>query len=305
MDSDVEDIRNKGTMERKRCLPPWMLGITAAGKEKTSMIAAGDDINVSVGDEQLQQVEQSEHVSGGTKKNLVLPPVKDANGNTVKRIRKSSKRIIENENVVQQHEDVHERKKKRESVITGEENNAQNLKRRSKTYGCSGLDSSARLPSSQSCSSDVELSLDDLVTIAEEYVREEAEKDGEKEAGNGLPSKSSSSQLISRHVTKSEAGHIGMDFIKKRSIVNDGLPIENMQCTAPVITGNAAEDMLNIFLGPAVWKPREHKKLELAEYILQSHKLSENLNKGTVEGEEAPVMKKKGSLKEKIAMFLD
>ncbi|CAN6453699.1 unnamed protein product [Victoria cruziana] len=125
MDSIVEGVRNKDTMERKRYLPPWMLGTTAADKEKSSK--KPDNICVSVHDEQRQH-----HASSGIKKNVVLPPVKDASGDAIIRIRKSSKRTIENVDRVQKHEDVSE-KKKSKRVTTGEENNAQNLKMRSKT----------------------------------------------------------------------------------------------------------------------------------------------------------------------------
>ncbi|CAN6463494.1 unnamed protein product [Victoria cruziana] len=298
MDSVVEGVRNKDTVERKRCLPPWMLGTTAADKEKSSK--KQDNICISVHDEQRQPVGQSDHASSGIKKNVVLPPVKDASGDAIIRIRKSSKRTIENVNRVQKHEDVSE-KKKSKRVITGEENNAQKLKRRSKTYSFRDSENSTKLRSSQSCS-DIELSLDDLVSIAEEYVGAKAENDVQIEAGNVLPSESSS-QSMSRHETKSE--EVGMDFIKKGSLVNDGLPIKNMQCTAPVKISNAAEHMLNIFLGPAVWKPQEHKKVEPLEYMSQNHNLSNNLYSETVEGEEPPPVKKKGSLKERVAMFLD
>lgn len=74
----------------------------------------------------------------------------------------------------------------------------------------------------------------------------------------------------------------------------------------PRRTGDAAQDMLDLFLGPLLKKPQEEKKQ--FEFVLDdmkfSHKFKEQDQSDVVE-EMVPLTKKKCSLKDKVAAFLD
>lgn len=72
------------------------------------------------------------------------------------------------------------------------------------------------------------------------------------------------------------------------------------------ITGNPAHDMLDLFLGPLLKKPLEEKKK--TEFVMEDVAFCpkfelENQNK-IVREEIGPIMKKKSSLKDKVAMLL-
>lgn len=70
-------------------------------------------------------------------------------------------------------------------------------------------------------------------------------------------------------------------------------------------TGDPAQDMLDLFLGPLLKKPFEQENrsfIKDMEFAYEFQRQSQN----TVVGEEIePLMKKKSSLKDKVAMFLD
>lgn len=70
-------------------------------------------------------------------------------------------------------------------------------------------------------------------------------------------------------------------------------------------TGDPAQDMLDLFLGPLLKKPFEQENrsfIKDMEFAYEFERQSQN----TVVGEEIePLMKKKSSLKDKVAMFLD
>lgn len=70
-------------------------------------------------------------------------------------------------------------------------------------------------------------------------------------------------------------------------------------------TGDPAQDMLDLFLGPLLKKPFEQKTRSLIKDMEFAYEF-EMQSQNTVVGEEIePLMKKKSSLKDKVAMFLD
>ena len=74
-------------------------------------------------------------------------------------------------------------------------------------------------------------------------------------------------------------------------------------------TGDPAHDMLDLFLGPLLKKPVEEKK---NNFMLGDVAISQEVGKFGIESKKniareeiVPLMKKKSSLKDKVAMFLD
>lgn len=71
-------------------------------------------------------------------------------------------------------------------------------------------------------------------------------------------------------------------------------------------TGDPAQDMLDLFLGPLLKKPVDEKKKDFAMSDTDfSQQFGIQSKTNIVREETAPSMKKKSSLKDKIAMFLD
>lgn len=72
------------------------------------------------------------------------------------------------------------------------------------------------------------------------------------------------------------------------------------------ITGDPAHDMLDLFLGPLLKKPLEEEKTEFVmEDVAFWPKFELQNQKKLVRDEIGPTMKKKSSLKDKVAMLLD
>lgn len=71
-------------------------------------------------------------------------------------------------------------------------------------------------------------------------------------------------------------------------------------------TGDPAQDMLNLFLGPLLSKTLEKEK---SKYIVENAKITHEWTRQSQDefgGEErVPLMKKRNTLKDKVAMFLD
>lgn len=73
------------------------------------------------------------------------------------------------------------------------------------------------------------------------------------------------------------------------------------------MSGNPTQDMLDLFLGPLLKKTQEGEKedVTLTEEINFTHEVKNQSFSVVHGGEPAVVMKKKTSLKDKVAMFLD
>lgn len=71
-------------------------------------------------------------------------------------------------------------------------------------------------------------------------------------------------------------------------------------------TGDPAQDMLNLFLGPLLSKTLEKEK---SKFIVENAKITHEFTRQSQElgGEEerVPLMKKRSTLKDKVAMFLE
>lgn len=72
-------------------------------------------------------------------------------------------------------------------------------------------------------------------------------------------------------------------------------------------TGDPAQDMLDLFLGPWLKKPveKEAKTDILTDNLAFSYELESKTRSNVVKEETAPITKKKTSLKDKVAMLLD
>lgn len=156
-----------------------------------------------------------------------------------------------------------------------------------------------------------ELTVEDLVSIAEEYVK--ADEDSRRKQTSGrecklqrqLPATASSKNdleesfivLDGKHLSAScETTSYGstMNLVSEESLISSSR------------TGDPAHDMLDLFLGPLLKKPMEKGKR--SEFTTMDVDFTFELKKKTRNdfGDEmVPPMKKKSSLKDKVSLLLD
>ncbi|KAK6252094.1 hypothetical protein QUC31_013814 [Theobroma cacao] len=280
----VEVGGGEGTRRR---LPLWMQGKASKpdGGDKSSGIQEDGDGLVSGNSKPKKQP-----------KKAVLP---SENGETKKRRRKIS----------QQDEtcDVETASHKKMSIGLQEKQvRESSLQRKRKaTTGRlrSGKDSKIPSPSDD----DMELTPEDLLSIAEEYVKADKGVElqelsiRECEFGRQLSTTASSK-------TKSESSLIDDNqrlpahettYDSTQSLTDEKRFINTSR------TGDPAQDMLDLFLGPLLKKTAEEKR---TEFFTKDLAFANELGKGSqndVKEETAPLTKKKSTLRDKVAMLLD
>ncbi|GAY43320.1 hypothetical protein KPL70_012401 [Citrus sinensis] len=148
------------------------------------------------------------------------------------------------------------------------------------------------------------LTVEDLLSIAKEYVQADGER-GEV-------------QSSSRRELESEKELLASTSLENRDILNQKLSTDSamgsmseQSLVSVSRTGDPAQDMLDLFLGPLLKKPVEDQnrtKFTANDiFDIEFRKLSETQKNDA--GQEhtvaSPVMKKKSSLKDKVAVLLD
>lgn len=90
-------------------------------------------------------------------------------------------------------------------------------------------------------------------------------------------------------------------FKPNRSLASKGIGLNSGG------TGNPAQDMLDLFLGPLMKKTieKESESRFFTEDVTFAHEIIRESHSNVVREGIAPIMKKKSSLKDKVAMFLD
>ncbi|KAH9771447.1 hypothetical protein KPL71_012717 [Citrus sinensis] len=148
------------------------------------------------------------------------------------------------------------------------------------------------------------LTVEDLLSIAKEYVQADRER-GEVQSSSSRELESEKELLAS---TSLENG----DILNQKLSTDSAMGSMSEQSLVSVSrTGDPAQDMLDLFLGPLLKKPVEDQnrtKFTANDiFDIEFRKLSETQKNDA--GQEhtvaAPVMKKKSSLKDKVAVLLD
>ncbi|KAK1385348.1 hypothetical protein POM88_023083 [Heracleum sosnowskyi] len=147
---------------------------------------------------------------------------------------------------------------------------------------------------------DEDLTMDDLLNFANEFVKDE--KDG------GQQKKSDAEQTVHKQcaptaISRNEPAHsvIASEAVKR-------LPHEETaSCHNVSSTGDPAQDMLDLLLGPLLTQPpKEEKKADIiTDEMVIAHQLKKQNQKVHINDAAIPLAKKKTSLKDKVAMFLD
>ncbi|XVE91791.1 hypothetical protein REPUB_Repub01dG0042100 [Reevesia pubescens] len=284
----VEVTGDEGTRRR---LPLWMQG-------KASM--PGD---VGDKDDKVQK-KGDELVSGNSKpkknsKKAVLPQEKGETKRTKRKVSQQDDAPCEVETALPNKMIIGlQEKKVRESSVR-RKRKATSVRLRS------GKDS--KIPSP--VDDDEELTPEDLLSIAEEYVKADKEvvpqelSIKECEFGRQLSTTTSSK-------TESKSSLIALDGNQispsHESTYDSTQSLKGEKYFSSTIrTGDPAQDMLDLFLGPLLKKTVEEKR---TEFITRDLTFSNEFGKGSqndVKEETAPLTKKKCTLKDKVAMLLE
>ncbi|KAL5554563.1 hypothetical protein UlMin_041964 [Ulmus minor] len=171
---------------------------------------------------------------------------------------------------------------------------------------------------------DVDLTVEDLMIIAEEYVRADEETRQEQASNRKYEPESRLSTTASFRnetegcnnvpfCTKTSAPHDDNASHHRTSTIDDASASYKISSSSTEVistytggTGNPAYDMLDLYLGPLLKKHVEEKK---TDFVFEDATFSQDFGlqsqNNTIRETIVPSMKKKSSLKDKVAMFLD
>lgn len=268
----------------KRQLPPWMMPKVAATAIHVSDSDNADQANCSVKkvDNITDNATNKDHKSRPSRrKSNVRAKCDDGSGSKVLQKKKKSEKSIDRDQRCST-----KKRKKLEDPSSG-------------CYDVYQV---------QASSDDaLDLTVEDLLAIAEQYVKEYENKDRKKISSGRSESKwefqvtnEAGTTLDSPCEIKNSLDSGKEDLSNSTSKTGEGI------ATSTSRTGDPAQDMLNLFLGPLLSKTLEKEK---SKYIVDSAKFTHEFTRQSQDefgGEErVPLMKKRSTLKDKVSMFLD
>ncbi|KAJ3682314.1 hypothetical protein LUZ60_014887 [Juncus effusus] len=261
--------------ETKRRLPNWML------KQHTETKSRDSDSNTKLEEKSDDQNE--------------IKPSKPKRGRKPTKL--DEENIGESELVLQKCTNRTNRVKRKNKAEIGKDDGKRSSKKKLKG------DEIDEFSPKFSDDGEIDLTVDDLVSIAEEYVNVDEEKQRNQT--------STSTTITENNTTKNRSKSIEASLLNPNlnfEITDQNDNHENIAQTNIVKTGDAAQDMLDLFLGPLLKNPGLNKEpsFESVEPAC-STSLFERSERETYRGEKVdePLEKKKSSLKDKVALFLD
>lgn len=304
-----------GEAGNKRRLPSWMVQVNAADKVRESGNA---DEKRCLSEEQLNTQ------SAGSK---IRPAIKEHD--------KTLSRDFDTRHESETFQGCQRKKRAPSKLITSCGGAKKKLKKettgdRKRIY--ENVASERQLGKSKRCQNDnvkilspersdeeIELTIEDLMTIAKEYVSDARENQYVNPASRESTSKlntlrssgsseaefqaNGSSQILSKCSANKCSSHLKEFEGKDKDISGVEYSATNIKRT-----GDTAQDMLDLFLGPLLRKPpskeRGYGAVE-SERLLSISNSDKQVGNSLLLNEEVPMVKKKSSLKDKVAMFLE
>ncbi|GAV87266.1 hypothetical protein CFOL_v3_30692 [Cephalotus follicularis] len=292
--------------ENRRRLPSWMLGVTAADQMRKSK----NEDRIS----HHQEEEVASHAYHSKAKAASRQHEKESStansGLPSKCETKRKKRLSSREDVKLQNSIP-------ETFTGNKKSNAVKRKvlesspKRQKVKTASFKIAEEREISSHSYD-DAELTVGDLLIIAEEYVKTDKDEalqpsNGESESERQLPTTDSSRNESGGSLVAPNRNQRTPALETTDSYNSPSISASEQTHFTSIMTGDPAQDMLDLFLGPLLKKSvvkekgTEYTTKDMA-FDFEIPKQSQN----AIVGEEmVPHTKKKGSLKDKVAMLLD
>ncbi|PON43190.1 hypothetical protein TorRG33x02_334190 [Trema orientale] len=306
-----------------RRLPQWMLGGSVANQvEKSDKTEVKKKpLENGVLSRTCHSDRRTKAINPGKKGSLLREEEKSLESSHVlakckTRRRKVKEKQVDADSDTNISEDVQAKKYSRTRRKTSE--SASRKRRKRKESGLESNEEQEIQPLSEG--DDVDLTVEDLMTIAEEYVKANKNMEQEQVAKGKHDSRSRPrTTLFSRNEPKDCNQSLATDDIgasySQTSAIHDvsASYISSNSSTEEVVinargTGDPAQDMLDLFLGPLLKKPVEEKK---KDFVIEDLAFSEGFGKFGIENKKniakvvVPSMKKKSSLKDRVAMFLD
>lgn len=146
---------------------------------------------------------------------------------------------------------------------------------------------------------DEDLTMEDLMSIAKEYVN----------VDEFVATTQSSLKGQSEEITELQVSCHGSQYatMENKELVPSRVSKTKEIIVEPNMSGDPTQDMLDLFLGPLLKRTQEEEKKTnlISEEMSFAYEIKKQKHSVVVREEHAPLTKKKSSLKEKVAMFLD
>ncbi|KAI3429124.1 uncharacterized protein J3R85_008536 [Psidium guajava] len=152
---------------------------------------------------------------------------------------------------------------------------------------------------------DVELTVEDLMSIAEEIIASNKDVEQQRKHLGRSETPMRPSGNVEQYSLDASAIHNEILGDAKQPKKNStGAPTAEETVVSIKRTGDPAQEMLDLFLGPWLRKPVEEEKMSqfVADEVI-SMQDQKKQSPGVVSAEAASPLKKKSSLKDKVAMF--
>ncbi|XP_020214963.1 uncharacterized protein LOC109798934 isoform X2 [Cajanus cajan] len=198
-------------------------------------------------------------------------------------------------------------KKKKKGDLCKDRDQRSSLKKRKKledsSHGSFGV-----YPDQVSSDDAMDLTVEDLMAIAEQYVKDYEKKDRKEISSRECESKlqfqvtnETETTLDSPCENKISSGS------GRETLSNSASTTDELIATSTSQTGDPAQDMLDLFLGPLLRKTleKEEKSKSIVENIEITHEFTRQSQEELAGQEIVPLVKKRNTLKDKVAMFLD
>ncbi|CAL0304293.1 unnamed protein product [Lupinus luteus] len=163
------------------------------------------------------------------------------------------------------------------------------------------------IPVQASSDDDMDLTIEDLMAIAEQYVKDH-NKDQQETLGRRcepelpIPATSESGTAIDSPCGNKKPSGSAREALNNSTLTTTG----QLVTTSTSQTDNPAQDMLDLLLGPLLWNLPEKEKNKPTVDSLEFTDEFTGHSQAELAGEEMPpLMKRRSTLKDKVAMFLD
>ncbi|KAJ9549451.1 hypothetical protein OSB04_021994 [Centaurea solstitialis] len=299
-------------MEAKRRLPSWMAGASTSNKVSEPLDSDENDV---VTKEEASVVTRTRKPKAKVptskhKKEVGVP--NDGKSVLVKCEARRKKRELVEKDVVERHrpepEVVVGKRKRGRARRKEEEEHDPSRNKEEKSYEFESNNEN-QAPSDDD-EEDEDLTVDDLLSIAKEFVAND-----ESDIGQQKPSerecKSKSKSLYTSSSVTTTSLIVPQDT---RSPMQEEAPSRHdsiekttskVTLADSISTGDPAQDMLDLLLGPLLKKPIRKEETVLTKDIILSHEVKNQQNDAVITNKPVTWTKKKSSLRDAVAMLLD
>ncbi|KAL7001488.1 hypothetical protein U1Q18_002640 [Sarracenia purpurea var. burkii] len=303
----------------KRRLPLWMLGVASADqvrKSEQQTKHVNEHVQQGIAPQSLRPNPESESGTKQIEKGNPLPDGEPSGLEScflAKCEAKKQRWRLKQEDEACRNSDVHEATARKKRGSRGGKNLQARSRQKQRRAESLIVENSEKIETLSPDEDDGELTMEDLMSIAKEYTRTDEPLEQQRSSHRG---QEGDRQLPAISLSGNESGRLpNAPKSSRRSPTHKEISsVHNSTGTSAgggtIVnrsrTGDPAQDMLDLFLGPLLKKPDgEENKIELIEKEMLFSCEIVKQRQGNIASEVVPLTKKKSSLKDKVAMFLD